>query len=167
MQNLQREFREFAMRGNVVDLAVGVIIGGAFGKIVDSLVKDMVMPVVGHLLGGVDFRHLSLNLSGTAYATLADAEKAGAPLIKYDYFINTVVDFLIIAFVIFLAIKAMNSLRRHEAAAPPSRPAAGGNRAAARYPRCVAAQRLRLTSRRSGGHRRDRRPIRTGVRNPA
>jgi len=118
-QGLLGEFKEFAMRGNVVDLAVGVIIGGAFGKIVDSLVKDLVMPVVGYILGGVDFRHLYLNLSTTEYVTLADAEKAGAPLIKYGAFINTVVDFLIVAFVIFMAIKAINSLRRQEAAAPP------------------------------------------------
>ena len=81
--SFMREFKEFAMRGNVVDLAVGVIIGAAFGKIVDSLVKDIVMPVVGRLVGGVDFRHLYLNLGDQAFETLEAAEKAGAPLVKY------------------------------------------------------------------------------------
>lgn len=109
------------MRGNVVDLAIGVIIGGAFGKIVDSLVKDIVMPIVGHILGGVDFRHLYINLGEVQYASLAEAEKAGAPLIKYGAFINALVDFLIVAFVIFMAIKAINTLRR-QAAPPPAEP---------------------------------------------
>jgi large conductance mechanosensitive channel len=108
------EFKEFAMKGNVVDLAVGVIIGGAFGKIVDSLVKDMVMPMVGRLLGGVDFRHLYLNLGSKTFETLEAAEKAGAPIMKYGAFINTVVDFVIIAFAIFMAIKVMNRIKRAE-----------------------------------------------------
>jgi len=112
------EFKEFAMKGNVVDLAVGVIIGGAFGKIVDSLVKDVVMPLVGRLLGGVDFRHLYINLGSKTFETLEAAEKAGAPIVKYGAFINTVVDFLIIAFAIFMAIKVMNRLKRAEAVAP-------------------------------------------------
>jgi len=112
------EFKEFALKGNVVDLAVGVIIGGAFGKIVESLVKDVVMPVLGMLIGGVDFKHLYINLGKTSYETLEAAEKAGAPLLKYGVFINTVVDFLIIALAIFMAIKAMNRLKREEPAAP-------------------------------------------------
>ncbi len=112
------EFKEFAMKGNVVDLAVGVIIGGAFGKIVDSLVKDIVMPMVGRLLGGVDFKHLYVNLGSKTFETLEAAEKAGAPILKYGAFINTVVDFIIIAFAIFMAIKVMNRLKRAEAAAP-------------------------------------------------
>lgn len=112
------EFKEFAMKGNVVDLAVGVIIGGAFGKIVDSLVKDMVMPMVGRLLGGVDFRHLYLNLGSKTFETLEAAEKAGAPIMKYGAFINTVVDFVIIAFAIFMAIKVMNRIKRAETPAP-------------------------------------------------
>lgn len=116
------EFKEFAMKGNVVDLAVGVIIGGAFGKIVDSLVKDVVMPMVGRLLGGVDFRHLYINLGDKTFETLEAAEKAGAPIVKYGAFINTVVDFLIIAFAIFMAIKVMNRLKRAEAAAPAPEP---------------------------------------------
>lgn len=109
-----KEFKEFAMRGNVIDLAVGVIIGGAFGKIVDSLVKDIVMPVVGRIVGGVDFRHLYLNLGSQTYDTLEAAEKAGAPLVKYGAFINTTIDFLIIALAIFVAIKAINKLKRAE-----------------------------------------------------
>jgi large conductance mechanosensitive channel len=117
------EFKEFAMKGNVVDLAVGVIIGGAFGKIVDSLVKDIVMPLVGRMLGGVDFKHLYLNLGGKTFDTLEAAEKAGAPILKYGAFINTVVDFIIIAFAIFMAIKVMNRLKRAEEAAPaPAEP---------------------------------------------
>jgi len=112
------EFKEFALKGNVVDLAVGVIIGGAFGKIVESLVKDVVMPVLGMLIGGVDFKHLYINLGKTPYETLEAAEKAGAPLLKYGVFINTVVDFLIIALAIFMAIKAMNRLKREEPVAP-------------------------------------------------
>lgn len=116
------EFKEFAMKGNVVDLAVGVIIGGAFGKIVDSLVKDVVMPMAGRLLGGVDFRHLYINLGNKTFETLEAAEKAGAPIVKYGAFINTVVDFIIIAFAIFMAIKVMNRLKRAEAAAPAPEP---------------------------------------------
>ncbi len=118
-----QEFKEFAMRGNVIDLAVGVIIGGAFGKIVDSLVKDIVMPIVGRLVGGVDFRHLYLNLGSGEFETLEAAEKAGAPLVKYGAFINTAIDFLIIAFAIFVAIKAINRLKRAEPPAPPPEPA--------------------------------------------
>lgn len=112
------EFKEFALKGSVMDLAVGVIIGGAFGKIVDSLVKDIVMPMVGRLLGGVDFKHLYVNLGSKTFETLEAAEKAGAPILKYGAFINTVVDFIIIAFAIFMAIKVMNRLKRAEEAAP-------------------------------------------------
>ena len=118
------EFKEFAMKGNVVDLAVGVIIGGAFGKIVDSFVKDVVMPIIGRMLGGVDFKHLYLNLGDKVFETLEAAEKAGAPIVKYGAFINSVVDFVIIAFAIFMAIKVMNRLKRAEeapAAAPTTR----------------------------------------------
>lgn len=115
------EFKAFAMKGNVVDLAVAVIIGGAFGKIVESLVKDIVMPIIGQLVGGVDFKELYINLGNTAYTTLELAEKAGAPLIKYGLFINAVVNFVIIALAIFVAIKAMSKLQK---AAPPAAPAA-------------------------------------------
>ena len=116
--SFMQEFKAFAMRGNVVDLAVGVVIGGAFGKIVDSLVKDIIMPMVGAMMGGVDFKQLYINLGATAYDTMELAEKAGAPLIKYGMFINTMVDFVIIAFAIFVAVKAINSLKRKEEAAP-------------------------------------------------
>jgi len=117
-----KEFKEFAMRGNVIDLAVGVIIGGAFGKIVDSLVKDIVMPIVGRIVGGVDFRHLYLNLGSGTFDTMEAAEKAGAPLVKYGAFINTAIDFMIIALAIFVAIKAINKLKRSEPP-PPAAPA--------------------------------------------
>jgi large conductance mechanosensitive channel len=118
--SMAQEFKEFVLRGNVVDLAIGVIIGGAFGKIVDSLVKDVIMPPIGLMLGGVDFKHLYINLGRVPYDSLEAAEKAGAPLIKYGAFINTAVDFLIIAFAIFVAIKAINKLKRDEPPAPPA-----------------------------------------------
>ncbi len=121
--SMMQEFKEFAMRGNVVDLAVGVVIGGAFGKIVDSLVKDVIMPVVGKILGGVDFKQLYINLGDQAFDTLEAAEKAGAPLIKYGAFINTIVDFIIVAFVIFMVVKGMNKMKRQEEAAPAAPPA--------------------------------------------
>ncbi len=117
-----QEFKQFAMRGNVIDLAVGVVIGGAFGKIVDSLVKDVIMPPIGALMGGVDFKHLYFNMSGSTYETMEAAEKAGAPLIKYGSFINSMVDFTIIAFAIFVAVKAINKFQRKEEAAPAAPP---------------------------------------------
>ena len=117
------EFKEFALKGNVVDLAVGVIIGGAFQKIVDSLVKDIVMPIIGKAVGGVDFKYLYLNLGSQSYDSLEAAEKAGAPLVKYGVFINTTIDFLIVALAIFVAIKAMNRLKRAEPPAPAPEPA--------------------------------------------
>ena len=120
---MMQEFKEFAMRGNVVDMAIGVIIGGAFGKIVDSLVKDVIMPVVGKVLGGVDFKQLYINLGDQAFETLEATEKAGAPLIKYGAFINTVVDFVIVAFVIFMVIKGINKMKREQPAAPAEPPA--------------------------------------------
>jgi large conductance mechanosensitive channel len=107
-----KDFREFVMRGNVMDLAVGVIIGGAFGKIVSSLVSDILMPPIGLALNGVDFSNLFFALNGQAYATLADAQKAGAPTLNYGSFINNIIDFLIIALVIFLIIRAVNRLQK-------------------------------------------------------
>ncbi len=104
------EFKKFAMRGNVVDMAVGIIIGAAFGKIISSLVKDVIMPPIGLLMGKVDFSSLFLNLSGTEYPSLKAAQEAGAPTINYGLFINTVLDFIIVAFAIFMMIKAMNRL---------------------------------------------------------
>jgi len=116
--SFMQEFKAFAMRGNVIDLAVGVVIGGAFGKIVNSLVQDIIMPIVGSILGGVDFKQFYINLGTTSYESLELAEKAGAPLIKYGAFINSMVDFTIIAFAIFMAVKAINKLKRKEEAAP-------------------------------------------------
>lgn len=116
------EFKTFAMRGNVVDMAVGIIIGAAFGKIVSSLVNDVIMPPIGLLMGGVDFSNLFINLSGTAYDSLALAEEAGAPLIKYGVFINTVLDFIIVAFAIFMVIKGMNNLKKKEEEKPAAPP---------------------------------------------
>lgn len=117
-----KEFKEFVMRGNVVDLAVGIIIGGAFGKIVTSLVNDILMPPIGLLMGKVDFSNLFLNLSGQPVASLAEGEKAGVPLIKYGLFINTLLDFVIVAFAIFFLIKQINRLKRQPEAAPPPPP---------------------------------------------
>ncbi|MBI4524688.1 MAG: large conductance mechanosensitive channel protein MscL [Deltaproteobacteria bacterium] len=116
---MMKEFKEFVMRGNVVDMAVGIVIGAAFGKIVASLVDDVVMPPIGLLLGKVDFSNLFINLSGKDYATLAAAKAAGAPTINYGVFINTVLNFLIIAFAIFLLIREVNKARREEEEAPP------------------------------------------------
>jgi large conductance mechanosensitive channel len=113
-----REFKEFAMRGNVLDLAIGIVIGAAFGKIVSSFVGDILMPPVGLLLGNVDFSNLFVNLSGTRYASLAEAKAAGAPTLNYGVFLNTVLDFLIVAFAIFLLVRLVNRLRRQQEAPP-------------------------------------------------
>jgi large conductance mechanosensitive channel len=107
-----KEFKEFIMRGNVLDLAVAVIIGGAFGSIVTSFVNDIIMPPIGLLLGNVDFSNLFINLSGTPYQSLAEAQNAGAPTINYGLFLNTIINFIIIAFAIFLVIKAANRLQK-------------------------------------------------------
>ncbi len=103
-----QEFKKFAMRGNAIDLAVGFIMGGAFGAIVNSLVNDIIMPPIGLLLGKVDFSNLFINLSGTAYATLEEAKKAGAATINYGLFINTLVNFLIVSFALFLVVRQVN-----------------------------------------------------------
>lgn len=107
-----KEFKVFAMRGNVIDLAVGVIIGAAFGKIVSSLVNDILMPPIGLLLGKVDFSNLYLNLSGKTFGSLAEAQTAGAPTINYGIFLNNLIDFVIMAFVIFLLVRGMNRLSK-------------------------------------------------------
>lgn len=117
-----KEFKEFAMRGNVIDMAVGIIIGGAFGKIVASLVNDVIMPPIGRLMGGVDFTNLYINMSGGNYPSLEAAKAAGAATINYGVFINTTINFLIVAFAIFLLIKGINSLKKKEAAAPSAPP---------------------------------------------
>ena len=114
------EFREFAVKGNVVDMAVGIIIGGAFGGIVNSLVNDVIMPPVGLLLGKVDFANLFVDLSGKGFAALSEARKAGAPVMAYGQFLNTVINFTILAFVIFLLVQGINRMKRQAAAeAPP------------------------------------------------
>jgi large conductance mechanosensitive channel len=115
-----KDFREFVMRGNVMDLAVGVIIGAAFGKIVSSLVSDVIMPPVGLLLNGVNFSNLFISLNGQSFATLADAQAAGAPTLNYGNFLNEVIDFLIIALVVFILVRAVNHLYQP---APVSAPA--------------------------------------------
>lgn len=113
-----REFKEFAMRGNVLDMAIGIIIGAAFGKIISSFVNDILMPPIGLLLGGVDFSDLFINLSGKPYASLAEAKAAGAATINYGVFLNTVLDFVIVAFVVFLLVRQVNRLRRQPEPAP-------------------------------------------------
>jgi large conductance mechanosensitive channel len=115
-----KEFREFAMKGSMVDMAIGVIIGAAFGKIVSSLVSDVLMPPIGKVTGGVDFSNLFYSLTGGTYASVAAAKAAGAATINYGIFLNTVIDFAIIAFVLFMIIKGMNSMKRKEAAAAPT-----------------------------------------------
>ena len=117
-----KEFKEFALRGNVVDMAVGIIIGAAFGKIVTSLVNDVVMPPIGLLMGNVDFSQLFIDLSGSDYVTLTEAQEAGAATINYGAFINTLLDFVIVAFAIFLVIKGMNRLKRKQEETPEDAP---------------------------------------------
>jgi len=118
------EFKSFAMRGNVVDMAVGIVIGGAFGKIISSFVSDVLMPPIGLLMGNVDFSQLFINLGDTTYETLALAQEAGAPTINYGMFINTVLDFIIIAFAIFMVIRGMNKMKKKEEEKPaePAKP---------------------------------------------
>jgi large conductance mechanosensitive channel len=113
------EFKEFAVKGNVIDLAVGFVLGAAFGKIVTSLVNDIVMPPIGMLLGGVNFTDLFISLDGMSYASLEIAQAAGAPVIAYGAFINIIIEFLIIALALFFVIKAINRLKRQE---PPAEP---------------------------------------------
>lgn len=113
-----KEFKEFAMKGNVVDLAVGIIIGGAFGKIVSSFVGDILMPPIGLLIGKVDFANLFISLSDKSFASLQEAKAAGAPTLNYGLFFNSILDFLIVAFAIFLMIKQINKMKREEAPAP-------------------------------------------------
>ncbi|MGH8496659.1 MAG: large conductance mechanosensitive channel protein MscL [Gammaproteobacteria bacterium] len=118
-----QEFKEFAMRGNVVDMAVGIVIGVAFGAIITSFVDDILMPPIGLLLGGVDFSDLFINLSDETYTSLAAAKEAGAPTLNYGLFINAVLNFIIIAFAIFLVVKAMNRLKEKKEAEPaPAEP---------------------------------------------
>ncbi len=121
MSGFVKEFREFAVKGNVMDLAVGVIIGGAFGKIVDSVVGDLIMPIVGKIFGGLDFNNYFIALSGQTATTLVEAKKAGA-VFAYGSFITILINFIILAFIIFMMIKQMNRLKREEAVAPSEPP---------------------------------------------
>ena len=122
--SMVKEFKEFAMRGNVVDLAVGVVIGAAFGKIVTSMVNDILMPPIGKLLGGVNFSDLFINIdpSKGTFQSLKAAKDAGAAVIAYGSFINNIIDFVIIAFCIFLVVKGMNSMKKKPEAVPPAAP---------------------------------------------
>jgi large conductance mechanosensitive channel len=113
-----KEFKQFIAKGNAIDLAVGVVIGAAFGKIVSSLVDDIIMPPLGLLLGRVDFSQLFISLDGKSYATLAEAQAAAAPTLNYGNFITVAIQFIIIAWAIFLLVKGINTLKRNEAAAP-------------------------------------------------
>ena len=117
-----KEFKEFAVKGNVIDMAIGVIIGGAFGKIVSSLLADLLMPPIGLLMGKVDFSSLFVSLNGQTYPSLAAAKAAGAPTLNYGVFLNTLLDFVIVAFVIFLVIKQINRLKREEPKPVPAMP---------------------------------------------
>jgi large conductance mechanosensitive channel len=132
-----KEFREFALRGNVLDMAIGIIIGAAFGKIITSFVNDILMPPIGLLLRSVDFSNLFLSLSGQPYATLEEAQAAGAATINYGLFINTVLDFVIVAFVVFLFVRQVNRMRRQEEA-PPAEPTK-------ECPYCLSAVPLKAT----------------------
>jgi len=120
--SLLKEFKEFAVKGNAFDLAVGVIIGAAFGKIVDSLVRDLIMPPIGLMLGGINFNNLFFALDGKEYVTIAAAKAAGVATLNYGVFIQSMVDFTIIAFAIFMVIKLMNNLRRQDEAKTEAAP---------------------------------------------
>jgi large conductance mechanosensitive channel len=122
-----KEFKDFAMKGNVLDMAIGVIIGGAFGKIISSLVSDVLMPPIGLLLGGVDFTGLFVTLSGTTQPSLVAAKAAGAPTVNYGVFLQTVFDFIIIAFAVFLLVKQVNRFKKEAPPAPPAPPAGPTN----------------------------------------
>jgi len=115
-----KEFKEFVIKGNVLDMAVGIIIGAAFGKVVSSFVTDVLMPPIGLLLGKVDFSNLFISLSGQSFESLADAKKAGAATLNYGLFLNTTIDFLIVGFAIFIVVKQVNRLKREAPAAAPT-----------------------------------------------
>ncbi len=130
-----KEFKEFAVKGNAFDLAVGVIIGAAFGSIVNSLVNDVLMPPLGMLTRGLDFKDLFITLNGQTYASLAAAKQAGAPVIAYGAFLNTIINFLLVAFAVFLLVKQINRMRRPGAAPPSTR----------ECPYCVSAIPIKAT----------------------
>jgi large conductance mechanosensitive channel len=132
-----QEFKKFALQGNVLDMAIGIVIGAAFGKIVSSLVADVLMPPIGLLAGKIDFSSLFINLSGQTFATLAEAKAAGAPTINIGLFLNNVIDFLIVALVIFFLVKQINRLKRKEAPAAPA--------STRDCPRCLSAVPLKAS----------------------
>lgn len=115
-----KEFRDFAMRGSVIDLAVGIIIGAAFTTVVNSLVKDIIMPPIGYIMNGIDFSDLFINLTGGEFASLQAAQEAGAATINYGVFINAIINFLIVAFAIFILVKQVNRFRKQAPAEPPA-----------------------------------------------
>ena len=121
--SMMKEFKAFAMRGNVMDMAIGIILGGAFGKIVSSFVGDVLMPPLGLLMGGVDFTSKFIGLKAGTYTTLAEAKAQGIPTLNYGNFLQMIIDFVIIAFAIFMVIKAMNAAKKKEAEAPAPPPA--------------------------------------------
>jgi large conductance mechanosensitive channel len=123
MRTMLKEFKEFALRGNVVDMAVGIVIGAAFSTIVKALVSDVIMPPIGVITGGVDFSNLYIPLSSASYATLAQVKEAGAPVMNYGLFINNVISFVIMAFVLFIVIKAMNKSCLKQEEEPATEPA--------------------------------------------
>lgn len=140
-----KEFKEFAMRGNVLDLAIGIIIGGAFGKIVSSLVSDILMPPLGLLLGKVDFGNLYISLDGKIYKSLLAAQAAGAPTLNYGLFINTLINFIFVAFAVFLLVRAINRFKRKETPAAPNTKdcpfcCSAIPLAATRCPQCTSSQ---------------------------
>ena len=117
-----REFKEFAMRGSMLDLAIGIVLGAAFGRIITSLVNDILMPPIGLLLGGLDFSSLFITLRGGPYQSVAAAKAAGAPTINYGIFLNTVIDFVVVAFVLFLVVRQVNQMRRTPEVTPTTKP---------------------------------------------
>jgi large conductance mechanosensitive channel len=133
-----KDFKEFAIKGNVLDMAIGVVIGAAFGKIVTSFVSDVLMPPIGLLLGKMDFSNLFISLSDKSFASLKEAKDAGAPTLNYGLFLNTCFDFLIVAFAIFLLVKQVNRLR----AAPPAPPPPATTK---ECPRCISAIPIKAT----------------------
>ena len=122
MKRIMGEFKTFIMRGNVLDMAIGIIIGGAFGKIVTSIVNDIMMPPIGLLLGKVVFSNLFISLTGQAFTSLEEAQKAGAPTLNYGFFLNAIINFLIVAFAIFLLIKQVNRLQKPQPKPSPTAP---------------------------------------------
>lgn len=137
---MMKEFKEFAVKGNVIDMAVGVVIGGAFGKIVSSLINDIIMPIIGKAISNVDFKNLFISLDGNQYKSLAEAQELGGATLNYGVFINTVIEFLIIAFSIFLVVKGINKFRKEKEVTTKACPFCKSeiNKEATRCPHCTS-----------------------------